>query len=402
MPPNYPKQTHILGCKVDQLSKREVFSQLQNWMNQKQTRHIVTLNPEICLEGFKNDEYRKLLNKADLTTPDGIGLKYASFLLQTYVSERITGIALVNALCSIASSQKQSIYLIGGEGDTAKRAAERLKNKFADLNIAGAEPGPLKNQFTIEDPTHAETIAQSGAKVVFVAFGAPKQERWIQTHKEIFAKGTILIGVGGVFDYLAGNVPTPPKYFKQFGLEWLFRLFTQKGRLKRILSAIFKFPLIVLFWRIRLSTQYRKNAVAMIENSDKQILLVSPWWSKVEHWQFPQGGIDPGESSEKGILREMHEELGTNAFTIQAKKTKAHRYTWPWSYRLIRGYKGQKQDLFLLKFTGTDTDIDIETEGELSSYKWVNKSEVLKTLAQPRKELGKIALDFYKEREKLT
>ena len=155
----------------------------------------------------------------------------------------------------------------------------------------------------------------------------------------------------------------------------------------------------MIAWRFRLQFFYRKNVVAMINNHKKQVLVVSPWWSKRKQWQFPQGGVDKGESSEEAIKREMLEELGTDKFKITQHKQNANRYEWPWSYRLIRGYKGQKQDLYIMKFTGTDKDIDIEKQGELSAWKWVDRERLLYELATPRRNIGRTALDFTKRKK---
>jgi putative (di)nucleoside polyphosphate hydrolase len=145
---------------------------------------------------------------------------------------------------------------------------------------------------------------------------------------------------------------------------------------------------------LRITFSYRRNVVGVILNEKKEILLVSPWWSETTKWQFPQGGVDKGESDQNAILREMHEELGTDKLEIIHYWENSYEYDWPKWYQLLRGYKGQKQSMFQLSFIGENTDIDIEMEGELSKWMWSTKSDVINNLAPSRKSIGKIALNL--------
>jgi putative (di)nucleoside polyphosphate hydrolase len=181
---------------------------------------------------------------------------------------------------------------------------------------------------------------------------------------------------------------------QKMGLEWLFRLISQPHRIKRILHAVILFPWRCLVWRFRIHFVYRENVAAAIINSQNEILLVTPAWSRKEKWQFPQGGVDPGESGRDAILREMKEELGTGQFKILAEHKEVYHYDWPHWYQVLRGYKGQKQDVFLLRFIGENSDFDIEKEGELAAWKWVKRSAVVNELAPARKSIGKIVMDL--------
>ena len=386
---NY-QQTHILGAKLDLLSREQVVGKISKWLNEKDQRHIVTLNPEITLLGERDLQYRKILNRADLTVRDGFGLIIGSYILGAKRAPRITGQMLVNDLLKAAIKKNAGIYLLGGQGGTADDAAARLQADYPDLIISGAEEGMTKESFNLNSPDLVARINKSKAKILLVAFGAPKQELWIQNNLKHLNHISIAIGVGGIFDYLAGKVPIPPGWIQNIGLEWLFRLFTQKGRLSRIIKAVIIFPITCLKWRLRMFTVFRKNVIAAVINSNKQVLLVSPAWSSRIQWQFPQGGIDKNEQPDAAVLREMNEELGTDSFKILSHHRSVYRYKWPKWYRLLRGYKGQKQDLFLLKFIGKDRDINIDTDGELAAWKWTNQKDVVKELAPARKSIGRI------------
>src|SRR5690606_23109000 len=156
--------------------------------------------------------------------------------------------------------------------------------------------GVKSEEFGYRQPELIERINASKAEILLVAFGAPKQEIWIAENAKDLKHIQIAVGVGGLFDYLAGNVANPPKFVQTIGLEWLFRLITQPYRFKRIFRAVVVFPCRAFIWRIRMLLHYRENVLGVIQNQRGQLLLVSPAWSDVEKWQFPQGGIDGGES----------------------------------------------------------------------------------------------------------
>lgn len=199
-----------------------------------------------------------------------------------------------------------------------------------------------------------------------------------------------------MFDYLAGKVASPKPFITKLGLEWLFRLITQPWRWRRIIRATIVFLYTTLAWRFRMSFIYRNNAVALILNKEKQALLVTPMWSKMHRWQFPQGGINKKENPEQAVRREMKEELGTDNFNVLAYEKGIHRYDWPWWYRLLNGYRGQKQNLFILRFKGQNKDIIIEANGEIRAWQWVATNDVIRQLAHPRKALGKKALKIFR------
>ncbi len=390
------RQIHILGAKIDLLSQQEVSDRFALWLKQKQGRYVVTLNPEIALLAEREDGFQKVINRADITVADGIGLRVAARIFGIAVPPRITGRQVVDMLCKQAVQTKSSLYLLGAKGDIASRAGNALKKMYPGLKIAGAEEGLTSEEFDQVSARKAlcERINRSGAGVLLVAFGAPKQERFIVDHLPKLSTIRIAVGVGGLFDYLAGTVPAPSRFWRQYGLEWLFRLFTQPRRWRRIMDATFVFLTRVLVWKARMLFVWRRNVVGFIVDRDhKRSLLVSPWWAQESRWQFPQGGIDRGEAAETAVLREMHEELGTKSFRVLKHIPHVHSYAWPAWYQFVKGYKGQNQDLFVLEFTGQDSEIDLAKAAELQQWKWVPLNEVLSQLAQPRREIGQIALD---------
>lgn len=396
----HERQIHVLGSKLDLFSVEEVFVMLERRFRKGEQSHIVTINPEICLLAEANESYQKVLNRADLGLADGVGIRVGAFLLGIQRPERITGRMVADALCQLAVKLNEPVFLLGGKDGVAQAAGDALRARWPNLKIAGAETGPDAQHFTLKDDELRKRIQASGARILLVAFGAPKQEEWIAANKKALPGVKIFVGVGGLFDYESGAVAKPPLWVQNLGVEWAFRLFTQRGRVKRVWRATAVFLSRIIVWKIRTIFIFRKNVVAMIiDQSHKRVLVVSPWWSEETRWQFPQGGVDAGESSEAAVMREMREELGTDLFRILDALPQAHKYTWPHWYRFVKGYRGQVQDLYLLEFTGQDADIQLGKTNELSRWEWIGSDELLLNLAPARREIGQIGLTLY-ERHK--
>lgn len=395
------KQIHILGAKVDLLTRQEVFHRLRQWLSGRGSHHVVTLNPEIALLAEREDGFHKVINRASITVADGVGLRFAARMFGLGVPERITGREIMDVLCQAAVKGHKRVYLLGGNADVAQTAAKRLQALYPGLEIAGAEEGMAAQEFAVDGPlARALTakITSARADILFVAFGAPKQERWISKNLKHLPGVKIAVGIGGLFDYLAGTAKEPGLFWQKHGLEWLYRLFTQPSRWYRILNATAVFLSRVLVWKARMRFVMRKNVVACILNKQhNRVLLVTPWWSTENRWQFPQGGVDRRETPQDAVLREMQEELGTSAFRILSYVPKAHRYVWPHWYQFVKGYKGQDQDLFVLEFTGTDKDLNLQASEELSQWKWVDLAEVLSSLAPRRRDVGHVAMQAVKD-----
>lgn len=390
------RQIHILGAKIDLLSRQEVSDRIGQWLQHKKGHYIVTLNPEIALLAEREDGFQKVLNRSDITVADGIGLRIAARIFGIAVPPRITGRQIIDILCKAAIAQKKSLYLLGAGDGVATKAGEVLRRMYPGLRVAGAEQGFAQGVEPSEGDVKAvcSRIDASQADIVLVAFGAPKQERFITQNLKHMTSVKIAVGVGGLFDYLTGVVPAPSVFWRKYGLEWLFRLITQPKRWKRIFNATIVFLTRVMVWKYRIKFKFRRNVVGFIQDrSHSHALLVSPWWAQDKRWQFPQGGIDSGESAQAAVLREMGEELGTSAFKILTHIPNVHVYEWPTWYTFVKGYKGQNQDLFVLEFIGKDEDIDLAKAAELHEWRWVSNDHVLSQLAQPRREIGALALE---------
>lgn len=385
---------YIGGVKIDPIVKESLPGRFSDFLNEKRAHIVITPNPEIILRAQKNDTYRKMLSRADLSLADGFGVILASKLFGGLIRQKITGVHALEVLLQLAQREGKSVYFLGGQGDTATRAAENAKKKYPDLKVAGAGEGMKPKEFDIHNAKVIQDIENAKADIVIVAFGAPKQENWMFENMNSFSNVRIMIGVGGALDYLAGKVKRAPVWVQNIQMEWLYRLMKQPRRLFRIFRAVIVFPLSMIKWKILSQTLFRKNVVGVIMNSDNEVLLVSPRRRKKAVWQLPQGGVDDGESIVQAALREMEEEVQIPASKLAVKKVlmNFYKYEWPDWARGIRPYRGQKQSAVIFEYTQTK-ELDLRGSEEISQYRWVDLSNVVHVLAPIRKEMGAMLLE---------
>jgi len=275
---NKMQEVDVLGFSINPYTKEELLKHLSCSLNDKEKNFILTANPETLLLAQKNSVFREAIKKASISLADGIGLIWASnflsyklpdnflkyflapiktflsllhFLINKksflkYIPERIAGSDLIWDLSKLAEDNKKSVFLLGGGEKIAEKASEKLKEKYADLKIAGFYSGkPSENNLV-------EMINKSGADFLMVAWGQPKQEIWIG---ENFDKLNIdlVIGLGGTFDFLAGKIKRAPKLLQKIGFEWFWRLLVQPARISRTFAATFKFIYTVCRYKINSS-----------------------------------------------------------------------------------------------------------------------------------------------------
>lgn len=234
----------ILDVKIDSLSFNEALKQAEVLITQKKPSYIVTLNPEIIMAAKNDYELKRIINHADLVTPDGFGLMLMARFLGMPLKERITGVDLTWALLKLAEDRGYRVFLLGGAKGVAKKAAENIKQVHPRVKIVGVSSA------NPDDRDIIDTIAHVKPDILFVAYGSPKQEKFISSlisHISI----PLSIGVGGTFDYIAEVHHYAPRWMRKLGLEWFYRLFTQPKRFNRIITATIRFPWAVLRSRFK-------------------------------------------------------------------------------------------------------------------------------------------------------
>ena len=226
----------VLGVGFDNLTMVEAVEKGMELIRSQGADYVVTPNPEIVEVCRENPEAMRVVNGASLVLPDGIGVIKGAAMLGTPLKERTPGIEFADHLVGKMAQEGYSVYLLGAKPGVAKLAGEKLQEKYPGLKIAGTHDGYFK-----EDGPIVEEIRKSGADVVFVCLGAPKQEFWMEKNGE--ATGAhLLCGLGGSLDVFAGTVERAPRFFREHGLEWFYRLCKEPRRIGRMM----KLPLFLI------------------------------------------------------------------------------------------------------------------------------------------------------------
>lgn len=204
---------------------------------------VVTANPEIVMKTKIDTQYKQSIKKADYVIPDGIGIIMAAKYMKKPLQERVAGSDLTFELLSYAETQDLSCYFLGSAEQVNKKVVLEVQKLYPNLRVAGSHHG----FFDLDDPRTVEDVKSTNPDIVFVALGLPRQENWIAKHIDEFNKG-LFIGIGGMFDIIAGEVKRAPKFWIKLNLEWLYRLIKQPWRFKRILK-VFEFMIRVVLKR---------------------------------------------------------------------------------------------------------------------------------------------------------
>lgn len=235
------KIASILGVRVNALTMDESVALLTgNTLAGKRT-FVVTANAEIIMMAHEDPAYKELLlQRADLVLPDGAGTVWAGNYLGYNVPERVAGYDLYLRLLEEAARHGIPVYFFGGKPGIADEAAAEAVRRWPGLQVAGCRNGYFKPE---EEAEIVKGINDSGAKMLFAALGAPKQENWLDQYASRL-KPSLLMGIGGSFDVLAGKVQRAPRWMQEARLEWLYRLLKQPSRFGRMM-ALPKFVLAV-------------------------------------------------------------------------------------------------------------------------------------------------------------
>lgn len=251
-------KVEVLGIKIDDINLSQAVSTVDQWLSagNSKRRYIVTPNPEFLVAAQTDLRFKKILNDADLSIPDGVGLR-----LSGRVKNTVAGVDLMEELVKLSAEKGFTIGLLGGRNGVARKTSECLKSKFPGVKILWAEEGGevdrngyllgvLPTQYPVvhprstslaaatrRDPSSSSPLASRPIDLLFVAFGHIKQEKWIASNLSSLPV-KVVMGVGGAFDYVSGRVPRAPRLVRLARLEWLFRLALQPWRVGRQLALI--------------------------------------------------------------------------------------------------------------------------------------------------------------------
>ncbi len=224
------KRVDIFGIGFDDVTLPEAVGRAMALTEADGNHMVVTPNSEIAYMTKDDSKLKDIINKADLVVPDGIGIIKAANILKTPMKGKVAGIELGEALIERLSKTEKRIFLLGAKPGVAQTAADNLVEKYPGLVIAGVHDGYFKDDAEVVDEINA-----SGAEVLFVCLGAPKQEYWMG--KNFSALNTkLMLGLGGSLDVFAGEVKRAPEFWIKLGLEWFYRLAKQPSRIGRMMA----------------------------------------------------------------------------------------------------------------------------------------------------------------------
>jgi len=219
----------IMTIGFDSLTMPEAIDVAMDHINTGKKCRVVTPNAEHGLMCKKDLRLLEIINASQLVLPDGISVIYASKILGDPVKEKVAGVEFAENLCSAMQNTGKSLYLFGAKPGVAEQAAEKLVKKYPGLKIAGTHDGYYKDESQV-----IETINAAQPDAIFICLGAPKQEYFMAKYSDVLVP-SLMAGLGGTLDVLAGNVQRAPKIFIKLGLEWLYRLIKEPKRIKRMI-----------------------------------------------------------------------------------------------------------------------------------------------------------------------
>ena len=233
----------ILGVNIDNITEEEAAEKTKELIEKsnKSCKLIVAPNVEFIMQAQKDKEFFDILQTAELATPDSVGVILAGKLQKKPFKQRIPGQAYFRKILETAEKEGWTVYLLGGKGDIPQRAKQNVEKLYPKLKIVGYHEGYFEED---TEEVVIEEINKLKPNILFVALGAPRQEKWIAKHRKEL-KVDVAAGQGGTFDYEAGNIKRAPKWIQKIGMEWLWRLILQPSRIKRmIVLPVYLFKII--------------------------------------------------------------------------------------------------------------------------------------------------------------
>jgi N-acetylglucosaminyldiphosphoundecaprenol N-acetyl-beta-D-mannosaminyltransferase len=222
----------VLGLGVHPVSIPVVLDIMDGWIRAGEPHYVCVTDVHCVMESQRDPELRRIYDEAGLVVPDGMPLVWLSRLGGHAEADRVYGPDLLLACCEHSLVRGYRHFFYGGASGVAELLAERLTQRYPGLRVAGTYSPPFRPLTPTEDASIVARINDSGADLVWVGLGAPKQERWMYRHRGTL-RAPVLLGVGAAFDFHAGLKKQAPRWLQRSGFEWLFRLLTEPRRLWR-------------------------------------------------------------------------------------------------------------------------------------------------------------------------
>ena len=231
-----PDYRTVLGVRVDATSYLGATQLVIDWAKEAKARYVCVASVHGVIEAQDDPAFRAVLNGADLVTPDGMPLVWALRLLGIAEATRVYGPNLTLHVSKAAAENDVPLALYGGTPESLKQFRAFLEERFPGIRVVCEIAPPFRPLTPEEDEAYTEQIVDSGARIVFVGIGCPKQERWMAAHRDRIPG--VMLGIGAAFDFHSGRVRQAPSWMQDVGLEWLFRLLAEPNRLWKRYSRI--------------------------------------------------------------------------------------------------------------------------------------------------------------------
>ena len=225
----------VLGMRVNVTSYARASSTIRDWAEQGASKYVCVATVNNVMESYDSPQFQRVMNEADLVTPDGMPLVWGLRLLGHRGATRVYGPDLTPVVLERAAADGIPVGFYGGSPDVLARLQEIVKDRFPNLQITYAFSPPFRPLTKDEDEEVVAAINRSGARILFIGLNTPKQDYWMAEHKGRIQ--AVMLGVGAAFDFLAGSKRQAPRWMMKIGMEWFFRLCTEPRRLwKRYLK----------------------------------------------------------------------------------------------------------------------------------------------------------------------
>lgn len=323
------KIVSILGIPIDDLNTVEVLDRLEEFIALGRFHQIATANVDFLIKAHDDPELKRILRTADLVVPDGMPLVWASRWMRNGLRERVTGADLVSPLAARAVEKGYRLFMLGGDAEVAQAAKTRLETLYPGLRIVGCESPAVPNLVTSDCSALLRRIEEARPDVLLVAFGNPKQEKFIHMHRGRLA-APVCIGVGGTFDFIAGKTKRAPLLVQKLGLEFLHRWSQNPKRLgARYKQNLAQFPPLI-FNQIRVIRHARAVApadVVLREEGGCAVLALSGFLTG----QYLDAFVEPVDrafSSGRHVVFDMSRVVGADGYALGALQNLWKRAAW--------------------------------------------------------------------------
>ena len=221
----------LLGMRIDSTSYKNTVRKIDEWEKQGESRYICAANVHMVMETYDSEDFRFVVNHADIVTPDGVPLVWLMRFRGIKIQQRVYGPTLMLHVLELAANENIPVGFYGGEPAVLESLVIRMQAKFPGLNVAYAFSPPFRTLSSDEDAEVVSNVKKSSVKILFIGLGCPKQEQWMAAHRGKIP--AVMLGVGAAFNIHAGVRSQAPGWVQKVGLEWLYRFFQEPRRLWR-------------------------------------------------------------------------------------------------------------------------------------------------------------------------